>query len=201
MQAAATPAASTTTTDGLTELWFLLTGQSTLPTNLGTAVNGYAPFASLFYNTEGLPYFSIGMGNTFTQISKTLGLIGGAAPAAAKALPGLGGLGGLLGGGAGAVHPAAAIGGAASIGGKLSVPVAWTGGPAVPAMGHSAIPVSAISAAPEARRGTGQPARWHAPGRSGQRHPRRRRTPLRIPPHRHGPTPLRRIATTVRSAA
>lgn len=155
LQAAATPAAATTTTDGLQEIWFLLTGQTVLPTNLGTAVNGYAPFASLFYNTEGLPYFSIGMGNNFVQIAKSLGAIGGAAPAAAKALPGLGGLGGLLGGGAGAVHPAAAIGGAASIGGKLSVPVAWTGGPAVPAMGHAAIPVSAISAAPEGAGGPG----------------------------------------------
>ncbi|WP_345317545.1 PPE family protein, partial [Mycobacterium paraffinicum] len=130
--AAPQAAAAATTTDPLQELWFLLTGQTTIPTNLGAAVNGYSPFASLFYNTEGLPYFSTGMANTFTQISKTVGLIGGAAPAAAKALPGLGGLGGLLGGGAGAVHPAAAIGGAASIGGKLSVPVAWTGGPAVP---------------------------------------------------------------------
>ncbi|WP_176707009.1 PE/PPE C-terminal domain-containing protein, partial [Mycobacterium malmoense] len=89
------------------------------------------------------------------QMAKTLGMIGGTAPAAAKALPGLGGLGGLLGGGAAAAHPAAAIGGAASIGGKLSVPVAWTGGPATAAMTHSAIPVSAISAAPEATGGPG----------------------------------------------
>ncbi|AFC49117.1 PPE family protein [Mycobacterium intracellulare MOTT-02] len=83
-------AQATTATDPLTELWFLLTGQTTLPTSLGTAVNGYTPFAGLFYNTEGLPYFSIGMGNNFVQISKSLGLIGSAAPAAAKALPALG---------------------------------------------------------------------------------------------------------------
>lgn len=150
-------AAATTATDPLSELWFLLTGQTVLPTNLGTLVNGYSPFAGLFYNTEGLPYFSIGMGNNFVQIAKSVGAIGGAAPAAAKALPGLGGLGGLLGGGAGAVHPAAAIGGAGatSIGGKLSVPIAWNGGPAVPPMGHTAIPVSAISAAPEGAGGPG----------------------------------------------
>ena len=110
--------AATTTTDPLSELWFLLTGQTVLPTNLGTAVNGYAPFASLFYNTEGLPYFSIGMGNNFVQIAKSLGVLGGAAPAAAKALPGLGGLGGMLGGGAAAAHPVAALGSAASVGGK-----------------------------------------------------------------------------------
>ncbi|MEE2855634.1 MAG: PPE family protein, partial [Actinomycetota bacterium] len=92
----ATTQATQAATDPLTELWFLLTGQTVFPTNLGTAVNGYAPFAGLFYNTEGLPYFSIGMGNNFVQIAKSLGVIGGAAPAAAKALPGLGGLGGML---------------------------------------------------------------------------------------------------------
>ncbi|OBH29088.1 PPE family protein, partial [Mycobacterium sp. E1319] len=143
-------AAAATQTDPLSELWFLLTGQTSLPTSLGSAVNGYSPFASLFYNTEGLPYFSVGMGNFGVQMAKSLGALGGAAPAAAKALPGLGGLGGMLGGGAAAAHPVAAIGGAASLGGKLSVPVAWTGGPSVaPMVGH-AIPVSSISAAPEA---------------------------------------------------
>ncbi|OBJ11730.1 hypothetical protein A5624_13045 [Mycobacterium sp. 1482292.6] len=151
---AATTAAATTTTDPLSEVWFLLTGQTSLPTNLGTLVNGYSPFAGLFYNTEGLPYFSTGMANTFTQIAKSVGAIGGAAPAAAKALPGLGGLGGMLGGGAAAAHPVAALGSAASVGGKLSVPVAWSGAPAAPALGH-AIPVSSISAAPEAAGGPG----------------------------------------------
>ncbi|OBK71706.1 PPE family protein [Mycobacterium sp. 1165178.9] len=165
LQSLAQPAATTTTnattqattaTDPLSELWFLLTGQTTFPTNLGTLVNGYSPFAGLFYNTEGLPYFSIGMGNNFVQIAKSLGVIGGAAPAAAKALPGLGGLGGMLGGGAAAAHPVAALGNAASVGGKLSVPVAWSGGPtaAAPTLGR-AIPVSAISAAPEAAGGPG----------------------------------------------
>ncbi|OBK60871.1 hypothetical protein A5653_03770 [Mycobacterium colombiense] len=167
LQSLATPAASTTTqattqattaatttTDPLSEVWFLLTGQTSLPTNLGTLVNGYSPFAGLFYNTEGLPYFSTGMANTFTQIAKSVGALGGAAPAAAKALPGLGGLGGMLGGGAAAAHPVAALGSAASVGGKLSVPVAWSGAPAAPALGH-AIPVSSISAAPEAAGGPG----------------------------------------------
>ncbi|OBH66954.1 hypothetical protein A5685_00015, partial [Mycobacterium colombiense] len=164
LQSLAQPAASTTTqattqaaqstTDPLSEVWFLLTGQTSLPTNLGTLVNGYSPFAGLFYNTEGLPYFSTGMANTFTQIAKSVGALGGAAPAAAKALPGLGGLGGMLGGGAAAAHPVAALGSAASVGGKLSVPVAWSGAPAAPALGH-AIPVSSISAAPEAAGGPG----------------------------------------------
>ncbi|OBJ16843.1 PPE family protein [Mycobacterium colombiense] len=152
---AAGSAASKSSTDPMSEAWFLLTGQSSFPSNLGSLVNGYSPFASLFYNTEGLPYFSSGMANTFTQIAKTTGLIGGAAPAAAKALPGLGGLGGMLGGGAAAAHPVAALGSAASVGGKLSVPVAWSGAPgAAPALGH-AVPVSSVSAAPEAAGGPG----------------------------------------------
>jgi PPE-repeat protein len=156
VQPAATqaPAANLTSSQALQELWFLLTGQTVIPTNLGAAVNGYSPFASLFYNTEGLPYFSVGMGNFGVQIAKSMGWLGGAAPAAAKALPGLGGLGGMLGGGAAAAHPVAAIGNAASLGGKLSVPVSWNA-PALPsALGH-AIPVSAISAAPEAAGGPG----------------------------------------------
>ncbi|OBI41223.1 PPE family protein [Mycobacterium colombiense] len=163
LQSLATPAASTTTnattaatttTDPLQELWFLLTGQTTLPTSLGSAVNGYSPFASLFYNTEGLPYFSTGMANTFTQIAKSTGALGGAAPAVAKALPGLGGLGGMLGGGAAAAHPVAALGSAASVGGKLSVPVSWSGAPPTQVLGR-AIPVSSVSAAPEAAGGPG----------------------------------------------
>ncbi len=77
-------------------------GTTVLPTSLAGLVTLYSPYASLFYNTEGLPYFSTGMANTFTQIAKSVGAIGGAAPAAAKALPGLGGLGGMLGGGAAA---------------------------------------------------------------------------------------------------
>jgi PPE-repeat protein len=147
-------AAAAPTNTSLQELWFLLTGQSTFPTSLGAAVNGYSPFAGLFYNTEGLPYFSVGMGNFGVQIAKSMGWLGGAAPAAAKALPGLGGLGGMLGGGAAAAHPVAALGGAGSLGGKLSVPVSWNA-PAVSApLGH-AIPVSSISAAPEAAGGPG----------------------------------------------
>lgn len=128
---------------------------SSASSSLSSFASGYSPWASIFYSTEGLPYFSIGMGNNFVQISKSLGLIGSAAPAAAKALPALGGLGGMLGGGAAAAHPVAALGSAASIGGKLSVPVAWSGAPAAaPALGH-AIPVSTISAAPEAAGGPG----------------------------------------------
>jgi PPE-repeat protein len=136
----------------LQEMWFLFSGQTILPTSFGALINGYAPYASFFYNTEGLPYFSIGMGNSFVQVAKSVGAITApAASAAAAAVPkGLPGLGGLLGGGAGA---AAHLGSATSIG-KLSVPISWTG--ATPAaVPHAAIPVSSISAAPEAAGGPG----------------------------------------------
>lgn len=136
----------------LREIWFVLSGQSVLPNNIGTLVTGYNSYSALWYNTEGLPYFSVGMGNFFTQIGKTLGALGPAPAAAAIPKPGLGGLGGLLGGGgAAASHVSAVTGGAGSIG-KLSVPVSWTG--ATPAaMTHAAVPVSTVSAAPEAAAG------------------------------------------------
>ncbi|OBF45797.1 hypothetical protein A5787_12250 [Mycobacterium sp. 852002-50816_SCH5313054-b] len=135
----------------LTELWFLLTGQTILPTNLGTFINGISPYASLFYNTEGLPYFSVGMGNFGVQISKTLGGIGGAAGSGIAAVPkGLPGLGGLIGGGAGA---AAQLGSATSIG-KLSVPASWAA--SAPAASHAGTEwVSAIRPTAETAGGPG----------------------------------------------
>jgi PPE-repeat protein len=139
----------------ISEVWFLLTGQTILPSNIGTALGGYSNYASFFYNTEGLPYFSVGMGNFGVQISKSAGWLGGAAPAAAAAVPkGLPGLGGLLGGGAGAAtHATGALGSAGSIG-KLSVPVSWSGAAPAAAAAH-AVPVSSVSAAPEAAGGPG----------------------------------------------
>ncbi|MCV7099481.1 PPE family protein [Mycobacterium palustre] len=135
----------------LQEAWFLISGQTVLPSNIGTFLGGYSNYASFFYNTEGLPYFSVGMGNFGVQMAKTVGAIGGAAPAAAAAVPkGLPGLGGLLGGGAGGA--AAHLGAATSIG-KLSVPATWAGSVA-PATGHVAPQlVSTVSAAPEAASG------------------------------------------------
>src|SRR5437588_9383804 len=126
-------------------------GSPTFPSSsLSAFMSAWSPYAGVLYNTEGLPYFSIGMANSMTQTAKTVGAIGGAAPAAAAAVPkGLPGLGGLLGGGA---PVAAHLGSATSIG-KLSVPASWAGAPAVP---HAtAIPVSSISAAPEAAGGPG----------------------------------------------
>jgi PPE-repeat protein len=124
----ASSSAATTTTTPLTELWFLLTGNTTLPTNLGSVISAYSPFSSVYYNTEGLPYFSVGMANFGVQIAKTAGMLGGVGPAAAAPpLSGLGNLGGMLGGGGGvsggAVKAAAA---SADILGRMSVPATWT---------------------------------------------------------------------------
>lgn len=132
LQSLASPLSSVQSNPLLTEIWFLLSGQNTLPNNLGTLVTGYNSYSALWYNTEGLPYFSVGMANFGVQIAKTTGAIGGAAPAAAAAVPkGLGGLGGMLGGGG---STSAGLGNAASIG-KLSVPPAWA--EAGPATGHT----------------------------------------------------------------
>ncbi len=130
-----------TSKSAITEIWFLLTGQTILPTTMGTLANGYAPFASFFYNTEGLPYFSVGMGNFGVQIAKSSGWLGGAAPAAAAKLPrGLGGLGGAVTGGGGQV--AAGLGHGAHVAG-LSVPNSWPGAQlASAAKPMAAVPVS-----------------------------------------------------------
>ena len=123
---------STAVTDP-TGLFQLIFGTSTLPTSLNAFASDYSPIASVLYNTEGLPYFSIGMANNFVQASKTLGLLGGAAPAAAApaAAGGLGGLGAALGGGVGggaaggASAVSAGVGAGAPVGG-LSVPPGWS---------------------------------------------------------------------------
>jgi PPE-repeat protein len=139
-------------------LYGFLFGSSVLPTNLQAFVNAYSPYAGLFYNTEGLPYFSVGMGNFGVQMAKTLGLLGGAPAAAAApaAASGLGGLGGMLGGGgagAGAVPSgvAASVGGAGAVG-KLAVPPSWIGGAPLAAP-HAPLPISSVSAAPESGSG------------------------------------------------
>ena len=135
-------------------IYGFLFGSSVLPTSLQAFVNAYSPYAGFLYNTEGLPYFSIGMGNNFVQIAKTLGLLNAAAPAAAggaAASGGLGGLGGMLGGGSAAASVpsgiAANLGGAGAVG-KLAVPPSWIGGAPLAAP-HAPLAVSSVSAAPE----------------------------------------------------
>ncbi|OBK36450.1 hypothetical protein A5658_00705 [Mycobacterium sp. 1245111.1] len=159
LQSLAAPAASSAapTTTPFQDLYALIFGTTVLPTNLSALVTAYSPYASLFYNTEGLPYFSVGMGNFGVQIAKSAGMLGGAAPAAAApALHGLGGLGAGLGSGAagaGAHAVSAVSGGAASVG-KLAVPASWIGG--TPQAATPAVQlVSNVSAAPEAAAGGG----------------------------------------------
>ena len=162
LQGLASPAATSaaTTTTPFQDLFALIFGTTVLPTNLSALVGLYSPYASLFYNTEGLPYFSVGMGNFGVQIAKSAGMLGGAAPAAAApALGGLGGLGGALGGGGAAgagagAHAISAISGGAGSVGKLAVPASWVGG-APQAAPHGVQLVSSVSAAPEAAAGSG----------------------------------------------
>ena len=161
LQSLASPAASSAATlTPLQSLYSFIFGTSVLPTSLSALVTNYSPYASFFYNTEGLPYFSVGMGNFGVQIAKSAGLLGGAAPAAAApAIHGLSGLGGGLGGGAGAgagaaAHSVSAISGGAGSVGKLAVPASWVG--AAPAAAPQGVQlVSSVSAAPEAAGGGG----------------------------------------------
>jgi PPE-repeat protein len=159
LQSLASPAATTSATTQfpiLSELWFLVSGQTVLPTNLNALVSGYSPFSSVYYNTEGLPYFSVGMGNFGVQIAKSTGQLGGAAPAiggdaakGAAAAKGLG-LGAGLGGGA-AAHTAAAVSaglGNAGTVGRLAVPASWAGA-APSAAPQAPVLVSSVSASPE----------------------------------------------------
>jgi PPE-repeat protein len=123
----------------LTEFWFLLSGQTVLPSNIGTFLTGYNNFASFFYNTEGLPYFSVGMGNFGVQIAKTAGVLGGAAPAAAAAIPKPPGIGGALGAGAGAGSQVAAGLGTGAHVGHLAVPASFPGASTAPPLVRPAV--------------------------------------------------------------
>jgi PPE-repeat protein len=157
LQSLATPASNSATANPLAELWYLFSGQSTLPTNLSQLVSGYNPYSALWYNTEGLPYFSIGMANFAVAIGKATGALGGApAAAAASAAPALGGLSGGLGGGVGGLGGgvgglgtgiSAGLGNGASVGG-LSVPSSWAEG-AQWAKPLTPLPINSISATPE----------------------------------------------------
>jgi PPE-repeat protein len=115
---------------------------------LGDIFTFYAPFSTTFYNTEGLPFFSVGIANTFMTIAKSAGALGGAASAAAPALvtPPVAGLG-LAGSTASVVG---AVGNASSVG-KLSVPPVWAEHTLAESQ-HGALlpPVSNIREAPDA---------------------------------------------------
>lgn len=159
----------TSASSPLSPLWQAIFGTPNFPGNsLSQFMSAYSPFAGIFYNTEGLPYFSIGLSNSMVQTAKTVGAIGGAAPAAAAAVPkGLPALGGLLGGGA--PHVTGALGSSGSIG-RLSVPAVWNATPPAAHVGPSAIPVSNVREAPDVGAGNllgGMPLAGAGTGSSG----------------------------------
>lgn len=120
---------------------------------LGDIFTFYAPFSTTFYNTEGLPFFSAGIANTFITIAKAAGSFGGAANAAAPvppavvAPPALG-----LGLAHGGASVSGALGHAASVG-RLSVPPVWAESTLAGPHHGSVLPVSNIREAPDARPG------------------------------------------------
>ena len=78
----------------LTEIWFLLTGQTILPTNLGTLLDGYSQLRELLLQHRGSAVLQRWYGQLRYSDRQVGGVLGGAAPAAAaavpKAVPGLG---------------------------------------------------------------------------------------------------------------
>ncbi|BBZ13807.1 PPE family protein PPE26 [Mycobacterium branderi] len=158
LKSLATPASAasstSTTPDPWSEFWLLLTGSSTPPQSLSAIFTDLVAPSSVLYYSEGMGNFTTGIANAAIQTSKTLGLIGASAPAAAGGAAkgiagGLGGLGSLLGSGTGGAPAAVSAGlGNAGAVGRLSVPPTWIGGAPLTAP-HAPLPISSVSAAPE----------------------------------------------------
>jgi PPE-repeat protein len=119
---------------------------------LGDFFTFYAPFSTTFYNTEGLPFFSAGIANTFVTIAKSTGALGGAASAAAPAaIAPPAAAGAALAGGGGSV--VGALGNAPTVG-RLSVPPVWGENTLGELHDGAALPpVSNIREAPDAQGG------------------------------------------------
>jgi PPE-repeat protein len=113
---------------------------------LGDIFTFYAPFSTTFYNTEGLPFFSVGIANTFVSMAKSTGALGGAAAAAAPAVAAPAAIPALVGAGS---SVSAGLGTAGSVGG-MSVPTVW-GNDSVVGAEHPAtpLPISNIREMPE----------------------------------------------------
>ncbi|CAM4214696.1 putative PPE family protein PPE29 [Mycobacterium basiliense] len=118
----------------------LLSSAGSAPEWLDWLVNWYLPISQLFYNTVGLPYFGIGIGNSLITSWRALGWIGpnvaadaaAGAPGVAAALPALGGAGSV----------SAGMGNAASLS-KLSVPPTWAdAGASLAPAAKSALPLA-----------------------------------------------------------
>lgn len=119
----------------------LAVGSSSAPGWLDWLIEWYLPISQLFYNTVGLPYFAIGIGNSLITSWRALGWIGpAAADASAGAASAVAGAAPAAIGGAGPI--AASLGSAASLG-KLSVPPTWAADPGlVPAATPDAAPLA-----------------------------------------------------------
>ena len=157
---AAATASSTTSTNPLAELWYLLTGQSSTPSSAEDVLDGYSPYSSLFYNTEGLPYFSVGLANFGASIAKNTGLFASSGGAAASAAAGGGAAAAAdyfpLGAQLTRAVPSISAGlGSAPLVGQLSVPAAWPGSAPAPAPFNAPVPVSTVSAVSESAAGPG----------------------------------------------
>ncbi|MCV7198864.1 PPE family protein [Mycobacterium angelicum] len=130
---------------------FNAAGASSIPSWLQAFLTWYVPVSQLIYNTTGLPYFGIGIGNSLIGSARALGMIGpqaaeAAAGAAAAAAPAAASAAGALGGGG---PVAASLASANSIG-KLSVPPTWAPSAAAPAAVPGALrQIDQIVEAPE----------------------------------------------------
>lgn len=58
----------------LSWLWQILFGTPNFPTSISALLTDLQPYASFFYNTEGLPYFSIGMGKQLHSVGQDPGI-------------------------------------------------------------------------------------------------------------------------------
>src|ERR1700743_911598 len=108
----------------LTEAWSPVIGQTTLPPNPSTVFAGHANSARFCDDTEGMPYFGIGVRNFGVQIAKSGQRLASAPEASAAAAPGaISGLGrASVGGG----PVTARLGNGAHVAG-LSVPHSFPG--------------------------------------------------------------------------
>ncbi|OBI51589.1 hypothetical protein A5707_13670 [Mycobacterium kyorinense] len=155
LQQLATPTAgasssSTASTSGLDQALSSLYGLLGLKYTPGSPIaNLLAPWTTYIgpiANTESLAHYTFGAWNGLQGVIKNLTPAAAkAASDGAKAAAGLPGLGGLLGGGA---PVSVGLGNAATVG-RLSVPSAWAG-PAAPVTPAAPLPISSVSAAPDA---------------------------------------------------
>lgn len=151
-------------------------------------INWYLPISQLFYNTVGLPYFAIGIGNSLITSWRALGWIGPEAAEAAAAAPAA------VGAAVGGTGPVSAgLGNAATIG-KLSVAAQLGRGQSEPSPDRGfglRTPGQRYRRATGGRCG-GKPVGRHAASRFGHRYGGCG-SPLRVPGYGDVPAAVCRI--------